>query len=180
MTADRQAKWDVADPADQLVIEDIIRRERAARDGENWDELAACYTADSLVDISWFTGTGAAFAAASAGMATRMFSFHELGASIVDIRGDRALGNTSCTIHLIGKLDDTEVDVLGYVRSRARVQRVAGKWRMAGLRAVYIHDLIVPLNPAPAADRSRGADEISAVLPGALPHAGAPGPAGAR
>ena len=60
-------------------------------------------------------------------MATRMFSFHELGASIVDIRGDRALGNTSCTIYLVGNPDDTEVDVLGYVRSRARVQRVAGK-----------------------------------------------------
>jgi hypothetical protein len=133
---------------DRQAIADIIARERAARDAADWTELARCYTANSLVDLSWFRGTGAKFAEASAGMATTMFSFHELGPTVIDLHGDRALGDTGCTIHLIGELDGVEVDVLGYNRLRARVQREDDEWRMAGLRSIYIHDLIVPLNPS--------------------------------
>jgi hypothetical protein len=133
---------------DRQAIAEIIARERASRDAEDWNELARCYTADSIVDLSWFHGTGAAFAEASAGMARTMFSFHELGTTVIDLNGDRALGDTGCTIHLIGELDGVEVDVLGYNRLRARVQREEDEWRMAGLRSVYIHDLIVPLNPS--------------------------------
>ncbi len=134
--------------SDRVMILDAMARERAARDASDWDELARCYTDDSLVDLSWFTGTGAAFAQASAGMAEKMFSFHEFGASVIDIDGDRALGNSSCTIHLIAGMDGVGVDVLGYIRSRARLQRQEGRWMMAGLKAVYLHDLIVPLDPS--------------------------------
>lgn len=133
---------------DRVMILDAMARERAARDAGDWDALARCYVADSLVDLSWFTGTGAEFAKASAGMEDKMSSFHEFGASVIDIAGDRALGNSSCTIHLIAELDGVEVDVLGYIRSRARVERDGDRWRMAGLKAIYIHDLIVPANPA--------------------------------
>jgi len=100
------------------------------------------------VDISWFRGTGAEFAKASAGMAARLFSFHEIGASIIDICGDRALGDTTCSIHLVGDLEGIGVDVIGYVRNRTRAKRESGQWRLAGLRTIYIHDLIVPLNPS--------------------------------
>lgn len=133
---------------DRQAIVDIIARERAARDAADWKELARCYTADSLVDLSWFRGTGASFAEASAGMALTMLSFHEVGTPLIELNGDRALGDTGCTIHLIGELDGVEVDVLGYNRLRARVQRAECGWRMAGLRTVYIHDLIIPLNPS--------------------------------
>ena len=133
---------------DRVMILDAMARERAARDAGNWDALARCYADDSLVDLSWFIGTGAAFAQASAGMAQRMFSFHEFGASVIDIEGDRALGDSSCTIHLIAEMDEVEVDVLGYIRSRARVERQGDRWLMAGLKAVYLHDLIVPLDPS--------------------------------
>ena len=138
----------MSDALDRVAIEDIILRERVARDSGNWDELARCYTADSLVDISWFKGTGAEFARAGARMAGRMFSFHEVGASVIDIRGDRALGDTGCTVHLIGELDGVDVDVMGFVRNRARARREGDLWRMAGLTTVYIHDLIIPLNPS--------------------------------
>ena len=133
---------------DRVMILDAMARERAARDAGDWDALASSYTSDSLVDLSWFTGTGEAFARASAGMAEKMFSFHEFGASVIDIHGDRALGNSSCTIHLIAGMDGVDVDVLGYIRSRARLRRHGDRWLMAGLKAVYLHDLIVPLNPS--------------------------------
>ena len=138
----------MSEAIDRVAIGDIIVRERAARDSGNWDALARCYTADSLVDISWFRGTGAEFARACAGMASRMFSFHEIGASVIDIHGDRALADIGCTVHLIGQLDGVEVDVQGHVRNRARARRDGDGWRMAGLTTVYIHDLIVPLNPS--------------------------------
>lgn len=147
-SADPQASRASGEQLDRVAIADIIARERAARDTGDWDGLARCYVPASLVDISWFTGTGAEFARASAGMAEKMFSFHELGLSIIDVRGDRALGDTGCTIHLIGAMDGVEVDVVGYIRSRARLRQEEGRWLMVGLRAIYIHDLIVPLNPS--------------------------------
>jgi hypothetical protein len=67
---------------------------------------------------------------------------------VIDLNGGRALGDTGCTIHLIGQLDGVEVDVLGYNRLRARLQREEGGWRMASLRTNYIHDLIIPLDPS--------------------------------
>ena len=133
---------------DRVAITDLIGRERWARDSGDWETLARCYSTDSLVDISWFRGTGAEFAEAGARMASRMFSFHEIGATIVDIRGDRALGDTACSIHLIGELGGVGVDVMGYVRNRTRARREGGRWLLAGLGTIYIHDVIVPLNPS--------------------------------
>ena len=137
----------VSEQIDRMAILDVIARERAARDDGDWDKLASTYTQDALIDLSWFKGSGEGFAKASADMASKMFSFHEVGASVIDVRGDRALGDTSCTIHLEGKIYGIETQVLGYIRSRARIQKQDGLWRMAGLRAIYIRDLIVPLNP---------------------------------
>ncbi len=133
---------------DRAEIENILCRERVVRDMEQWDDLAACYNADSIVDISWFNGTGAEFARASAGMTDRLFSFHEIGATVTDICGNRALTDTGVAIHLIAEVHGIEVDCVGYIRSRARLERKTDKWLMSGLRAVYIHDLMIPLNPS--------------------------------
>ena len=71
-----------------------------------------------------------------------------MGATVADIRGNRALTDTGVVVHLIAQLDGAEVDCIGYCRSRARLERKTDTWLMSGLRAIYIHDQIVPTNPS--------------------------------
>ena len=75
-----------------MAVNDLIVRERAARDAGLWTEMGALYHQDSSIDISWFRGTGAQFTASTETMAAGpMYTFHQLGASATSILGDRAL-----------------------------------------------------------------------------------------
>ncbi len=143
--------------ADRIEIEDIVRRERRARDMQQWDDLAACYNNDSHIDISWFQGSRAEFARAGARMASQLLSFHELGAPVITVRGNRALSDMGVTIHLISEIEAVEVDCVGYCRSLARIERKSASWLMAGHRVIYVHDWLVPVIPGrvPAIDEAR-------------------------
>jgi hypothetical protein len=138
----------VQEQIDRVEIEAVYHRERLARDMQRWDDLAACYHDDSYIDISWFQGSGAEFAKACAGMGTKVFSFHEVGSSVTEVHGSRALTDTGIMIHLISQIDGIEVDCVGYCRSRARMERKTDKWLMSGFRAIYVHDWLTPVNPA--------------------------------
>ena len=50
---------------DRADLYDLVREERFARDHQQWGRLEACYTEDSRVRVTWFQGTGPAFAKAS-------------------------------------------------------------------------------------------------------------------
>ncbi len=142
---------------DRVSIYEIVQRERVARDMQQWDELSACYSEDSEVDISWFKGTGREFALASGKMAAGgLFTFHQMGPTITEIRGRRALAGTGCAIHLLGLVDDVEVTVIGQGRLYSRVERISEQWLVSGLRVAYLSDLMVPVNPsrAPRVDAS--------------------------
>jgi len=135
---------------DRIDIQQIILRERIARDMHRWEELAACFTVDSRVEMSWFTGTGAEFAEASAKLAAGggLSTFHEVGPAFIDIRGDRALANSGMTLHLNVHVGGADVGLVGYVRMLQRLERLDDRWLVAGLRSVYVHDSIVPMNPS--------------------------------
>jgi hypothetical protein len=142
---------------DRMEIEDIVRRERLARDMQRWADLEACYNDDSYIDISWFQGSGAAFARAGALMASKMLSFHQLGPTVTTISGNRALTDTGITIHLISEIEKVEVDCVGFCRSLGRIERKADKWLMAGHRVIYMHDWLIPTisNRMPVLDEAR-------------------------
>ena len=148
----------LTEQVDRVAIYELVQRERSARDLERWEEMAACYNADSEVDISWFRGSGAAFVAASKKIATTsMRSFHQMGSTVAAIKGNRALAETGCAIHLIGKVDGIEVDVTGQARMYSRVERKTDRWLLSGLRVLYINDGMVPLDPtrSPQLDAAR-------------------------
>lgn len=142
---------------DRIEIEEIIRRERLARDMQQWEDLAACYNDDSYIDISWFQGSGAEFASAGARMASRLLSFHELGPTIITTSGDRALTDTGMSIHLVAEIGGAEVDCVCFCHSLGRIERKTSKWLIAGHRVIYVHDWIIPVVPQrlPAIDEVR-------------------------
>lgn len=135
------------DRFNRMDIADVILRERFARDMALWDEAKACFSDDSVVDISWFKGSGREFVEASAKPVSSS-GFHEVGHPTVRIRGDRATAITPVVLHVLTELDGEEIHLIVYTRMYSRVKKVREKWLIAGIRSVYVRDMIVPLNPA--------------------------------
>ena len=141
---------------DRLAIAEIILRERTARDAAFWKEMASYYHPQSEIEVSWFRGSGAEFCERSRLQyeATRKRSdekdrinFHEMGAAVVNVRNGRAIAETACTLHSFFPLDGIACKNTAFVRLMWRMQSLNGRWLIAGLRCVYIRDLIAACNP---------------------------------
>ncbi|MGE4431155.1 MAG: nuclear transport factor 2 family protein [Sphingobium sp.] len=137
------------DQLDRNAIDSLIQRERTARDTGRWDEMADCYHPDSLVEVSWFQGPGKEFAERSSKIAGgKVYTFHQMSPAVVTLNGDRALAETSCSIHGLTELDGVEIDILSHGRLLWRALRHGDAWLIAGMRVYYIADMILPMNPA--------------------------------
>ena len=139
----------MAEVFDRVAVADMIQRERAARDSAAWEEMATYYHPESIIEVAWFKGSGAEFVRAtqknwrSAGN----INFHELGAAVVTLGRDRAVAEMACTLHGFHTRNGVDVKSTGYIRLLWRAQKVNGRWLIAGLRALYIRDLLQPCNP---------------------------------
>ncbi len=142
--------------SDRLIIADIIQRERNARDAGRWEEMASYYHPESSIEVSWFTGTGAEFVERSRRQAEKVsrqadgaerINFHEMGPAVVDVRDDRALAETACTLHSFFPLDGIPCKTSGFVRLLWRAQRWRDTWLLAGLRCLYVRDYLSACNP---------------------------------
>ncbi len=113
-----------------------------------WTAMYDCWHPESLVDVSWFRGSGADFVAASASNSTgKTLSFHQMGPSVVNVRGERAMIDTGCAVHAMLTLQSAEVAVISHTRLLSRAVRCGDDWLLAGLRIIYIRDLLVPRDP---------------------------------
>ena len=115
--------------ADTEVVTQLVLCERRSRDGGCWDDMADCFTADSVVGISWFTSPGAEFVARSREMARSGWgglSVHRLSPPAVRVRGDRALAELPIVIEFRVWADGIEADLLSSARSQYRAQRADG------------------------------------------------------
>ena len=138
---------------DRIDVADLILRERLARDNRVWDSMAACYHPDSIVEVSWFRGSGAEFVAMTQ-KAVRPsainINFHLMTPPVVDINGDRATSETPCTLRSFSIMKDVEISFQGFVRLFWRAQRDGDRWLLAGLRCLYLKDEIHGRNPGRA------------------------------
>jgi hypothetical protein len=133
----------------RAAIADLIQRERAARDAASWDEMSLYYHPDSMVDVAWFRGRGEEFVRATQkNWRTDAMNFHEMGSAAVTINKGRAIAETACTLHGFYRLNGIDVTSTGFVRLLWRAQRLEDRWLVAGLRSVYIRDLLQPCNPS--------------------------------
>lgn len=134
---------------DKLAIQELAQTERAARDLWQWDVMRECYHADSRATVSWFDGTGHDFVAASQVMSEGgNASIHEVYNTLVNLNGERAIADTGCAIHVRGRMDGVEADIVSYCRHRSRVEKVEGKWRLRTFYATYQRDVMAPTNPS--------------------------------
>ena len=132
-----------------MLVAELIQRERAARDSGLWREMTDCWDLDSHIETSWFRGTAAEFIAATERNAavSKTLSFHQIGPSVINLRGDRATGDTGCAVYGMMTLQQADVAVISHTRLLTRAHKVQGKWLLAGVKVVYVRDMLVPRNP---------------------------------
>ena len=134
---------------DRAAVAELVQRERSARDQGHWDEMAACYHPESMIQTAWFKGTGAEFVAATRRNlgSGKIVSLHQLSPSVVTIHGGRALADTGCQLVAFQDLDGVPITHVGHVRLLWRAQKLGTRWLVMGLNVIYARDYIVPCDP---------------------------------
>ena len=134
---------------DRIDVAELILRERLARDDYRWDDMAACWNEESVVDVSWFRGSGPRFVEMTRGnMHSNSYNFHVMSPPVVDVVGDRAISETPCTLHGFSHIAGADSSYEGFVRLFWRAGRIGETWLLDGLRCLYLVDLFHGRDPA--------------------------------
>ena len=136
------------DMLDKLVIADLIQFERLYRDQQQWEKLRTLYHPDSLVSIGWFVGTGDEYVEASRRLDSNKKGWHIMHVThptLVWVRGDRAIAETSTFIIRRTELAGVLADVTIYCQLYSRVERRERTWKILTLDVVYEKDTVVPV-----------------------------------
>ena len=145
---------------DRAAVADLVIRERAARDNGMWAEMAACYHPNSVIEVSWFKGDGATFVEQTKkNFSAGRLSLHHMSPAVVTIKHSHALAETACQLTAFVELDKAPVCIINHARLLWRAQLLGDQWLIAGLRIIYIRDLLVPvsLSNAPKIDEAEAA-----------------------
>jgi hypothetical protein len=133
---------------DRAAVADLVVRERGARDNGMWAEMAACYHPNSIIEVSWFKGDGATFVEQTKkNLSAGRLSLHHMSPAIVTIRHSHALAENACQLTAFVELENIPVCIVNHARLLWRAQLLGDQWLIAGLRIIYIRDLLVPVNP---------------------------------
>ncbi|TFC86369.1 nuclear transport factor 2 family protein [Cryobacterium sp. TMT4-31] len=135
------------------LLEQVVLRERQARDRSWWPQMAATYWPDSRVHLTWYAGDGPGFVTASERMSHRGDrSVHRLSAPVVHRGGDRAWLELPAAIEVRSDVNDVPVDLVSYTRIGYRLERREDEWRIAALDVVYERDTIAAVLPGTQID----------------------------
>jgi len=136
---------------DRAAITRVIQNWGLARDTGRWDELRAAYTSDATMHTTWFSGSAAEFVERSMSSAKgKARSQHFMGASSIDLNGDRAIAETRFVLLLRTSAHSVEVDATCYARFYDRFVRQGGEWRIQKRVPVYEKSRIDPVEPGAA------------------------------
>lgn len=130
-------------------VAQLVLRERQSRDRGWYEGMAACFAEDSVVEMSWFSGSGAGFVQATRDMAGRGdLAVHRLSPPTVRIDQDRALVELPLVIERRIDVDGVEADIASACRSQYRARYdVDGVWRIVRITSIYEKDSLTPALP---------------------------------
>ncbi len=134
--------------ADITAISQLILLERESRDLARWDRMRSCFHPDSVVRISWFTGSGPDFVSGSIDMARRgVLAKHRLGPVLVRLGGNRAVASLGGTIEIPTQVAGVEAQLSSHARFLYRAERRGDAWKISGFDAVYVRDELAAAIP---------------------------------
>lgn len=137
---------------DLILVQQLVCREREARDRQWWEEMRSAYAEDSFINLSWYRGTGAGFIDESVQLAKRgTTAKHQLGPVIVRVGegGSRALATVSASIEARLNIQGVEVDLTSQTRLlyRAIKNDREAPWKLCRLDCIYECDHLTPSLP---------------------------------
>lgn len=148
MTANSTAAVIVGTAADSQAVSQLILRERQTRDRGWYDDMAACFTADATIAMSWFTGFATDFIATTrARTVDGVWGRHRLAPPIVRVQDDRAWAEVPLAIEFAIDINGDAGDLISYCRSQYRAQRTSQGWRIVRITSIYERDSITPSIP---------------------------------
>jgi hypothetical protein len=147
---------------DVVAVTQLVGRERQARDRRWWSEMESCFHPDSIVEVSWFTGSGSEFVASSKVTSSGpVRPVHHLGLPVVQFTGNRAFAEVPATITSLDSIDGVQVGMTSDIRILYRVQAQGSEWLIHGLNAIYERDTVAPVEVGAVLDLSgKGLDRF--------------------
>ncbi len=136
---------------DRSAIIQVIQDWGFSRDNGKWQELRNAYTPDGLMTTTWFVGTAADFVnhvMEAANKRGGRRSMHFIGATTVDLNGNKAIAETRMVLLVRGVLQSVEVDVTNHGKTYDRFVRHDGRWRIKVRVPIYERDRMDPVDPA--------------------------------
>jgi len=136
---------------DEAAIRRVVQNWALWRDTGAWENLRACYALGARVQTTWMTGTAEEFVAASMagfGKPQAPRATHSIGASTIEIAGDRALAETRMILLVRGMLDGVEVDATAWGRFVDWFARIDGRWVIERRHSIHEKDRLDPVDPA--------------------------------
>lgn len=130
------------------AVTQLVLRERQSRDQGWYDDMRDTYASASVVDMSWFLGSGHEFVERSRQMSRSTtgwggHSAHRLSPPTVRLNGDRAWAELPLGIEFRIDIDGVEADLVSYCRNQYRAQRdEGGVWRIVRLTSIYERDTL--------------------------------------
>ncbi|MEF2978501.1 nuclear transport factor 2 family protein [Subtercola sp. YIM 133946] len=137
------------DAETERTLFQLVRRERLARDTNDWGGLTAAYWPGSRVRVTWFDGSIEEFVSSSRDSVHpgRVRGFHAIEPVWAEQNGDRALVESRGQILLRPTVEGVECDLTSWCRFVAGLERRDGEWRMAFFDNIYVKDRIDPVEP---------------------------------
>ncbi len=133
---------------DRAAITQVVQDWGLSRDAGRWDNLRSHYTRDAVMHTTWFVGSAAEFVQRSMDAAGRgARAQHFIGATSIDIQGDKAIAETRMILLVRGKLDGVEVDVTCYGRFYDWFVKLDGAWLIQKRMVIYEKDRMDVLDP---------------------------------
>ncbi|MDB4972546.1 MAG: hypothetical protein JWN48_887 [Myxococcaceae bacterium] len=142
--AERDAAEGAADA--RGAIARLVQEERHWRDLGQWDRMRQAYVDHATIRVTWFHGEIDAFIAGSKQLRGAQ-SKHRLSPTLISVRGDRALAESSAAIELRFPVEGVLADITSSCRLLSRVLRTPQGWRLASLDAIYEKDFIASVLP---------------------------------
>lgn len=104
---------------DAASVAQLVLRERQSRDRGWWAAWSDCFAEHSVVDMSWFTGSGAEFVDRTRRRSTNgLWGRHRQSPTSVQVNGDRAWAELPLGIEFHLLVGGVEADLISYCRSR--------------------------------------------------------------
>jgi hypothetical protein len=133
---------------DKLTIREVIDNWVIWSDSGDWERFATVWHEDGWMTATWWQGPAAEFVRARrAGFERGVSIIHFLGATTVDIQGDRAIAQTKMTINQRADVDGVEVDAVCTGRFYDFFARRAGRWAIVRRQPIYEKDRLDPVSP---------------------------------